>query len=783
MNAIIKSTYLVVILFVANSSLAQTPKKYLKTGEEFENSKNYNDARAQYTKALEMDPKFVDAYIARARTFESTMQINEAIQDYERAVTFSPDNAELYYNLGRLNLMIDQPRKSLEFSNKAIEKKSKYIEATIIKCRAYIALVQYTNAMEVAETLIADEKSSRTYSMHGEVAMLIKDWGKAEFDYEKAVKYDKTDINAYVQLSKAQVELGKKDEALLTCEQALKIDAKNSEVYIARANVYKAKVDYPAGINDLSQALLLASATKKNEVYILRGQYYNDFGQSQGAINDFTKVLTADPNNISALYSRAGAYESAANYDMAKKDYQAALKLSPGDEKSKELLALASVKLYELNKEANAPIVKFINPGNVDATNVPVPKNLLEVVLHAKIEDASLITKIQYDGVDVSFDKEAINPEFKFRVHPKEKSTFELIVEDVYKNKAIIDYNLVATEIDTPVVKILAPYASDDGEIYLDNNEPSLYIEGKIEDESTIKSIKVEDATASFVVNEKNPTFSATINIHNKAGITITAEDAFGNKTIKKFKFNREGAQIAANNPMGKTWVVFIENSNYVNFASLEGPGKDVRTMKTALANYEVHNFIRKADLSKAEFEKFFSIELRDLVRSNHVNSLVVWYAGHGKFLNESGYWIPVDAKRDDEFTYFNINSLKAAMQSYSKYITHTLVITDACESGPSFYQAMRSTAKDQSCTDWESTRFKSSQVFSSAGYELASDDSQFTKTFANSLMNNPDKCIPIDKIVSKVTEAVAKGGSQKPKFGKIAGFEDENGTFFFMKR
>ena len=165
------------------------------------------------------------------------------------------------------------------------------------------------------------------------------------------------------------------------------------------------------------------------------------------------------------------------------------------------------------------------------------------------------------------------------------------------------------------------------------------------------------------------------------------------------------------------------------------------------------------------------------------MNSLLVWYAGHGKFLNETGYWIPVDAKRDDEFTYFNINSLKAAMQSYSKYITHTLVITDACESGPSFYQAMRATPKERSCTDWEATRFKSSQVFSSAGYELASDDSQFTKTFANSLQNNPATCIPIEKIVSKVTEAVAKGGSQKPKFGKIAGFEDENGTFFFMKR
>jgi hypothetical protein len=185
--------------------------------------------------------------------------------------------------------------------------------------------------------------------------------------------------------------------------------------------------------------------------------------------------------------------------------------------------------------------------------------------------------------------------------------------------------------------------------------------------------------------------------------------------------------------------------------------------------------------MAKQELEKFFSIDLRDLVRANHVNSLLVWYAGHGKFINNTGYWVPVDAQRDDEFTYFNINSLRASMQSYSQDLTHLLVITDACESGPTFYQAMRSIAEEKSCDDWTATKFKSSQVFSSAGYELAVDNSQFTRTFANTLANNPNACIPIENIVSQVTVAVTKNNQQKPKFGKIAGLEDENGTFFFI--
>jgi uncharacterized caspase-like protein len=280
-----------------------------------------------------------------------------------------------------------------------------------------------------------------------------------------------------------------------------------------------------------------------------------------------------------------------------------------------------------------------------------------------------------------------------------------------------------------------------------------------------------------------NPRFSANLNILNQNRIIVTSEDIYGNRIEQEFQLNRDAALMSKNNPMGKTWAVFIENSNYETFASLEGPSRDVTLMRVALAKYQVHNIIHKKNMTKSDMERFFSIELRDLVRSNRVNSILIWYAGHGKFINGSGYWIPINAQRQDEFTYFNINALKASLQSYSNYITHTLVITDACESGPSFYQAMRSTPKERSCDDWQATKFKSSQVFSSAGYELAVDNSQFTRTFANSLANNPNACLAIENIVNKVTSAVDQNSHQKPKFGKIDGLEDEDGTFFFISR
>ena len=258
--------------------------------------------------------------------------------------------------------------------------------------------------------------------------------------------------------------------------------------------------------------------------------------------------------------------------------------------------------------------------------------------------------------------------------------------------------------------------------------------------------------------------------------------EAEKSRALKELRLDRNSILINENNPMGKTWIVFIENSAYKTFASIEGPVKDIDIMKRAISNYQIDNIVHKQNLTKAEMEKFFSIELRDLIKTNMVKSLLIWYAGHGKFINDVGYWIPVDAKRDNEYTYFNVNNLRASMEAYTN-LTHTLVVTDACDVGPSFLQKMRSEPKIRSCDDTNATQFRSSQVFSSAGYELAVDVSEFTRTFASALANNSKSCIPIEEIVKKVTVAFGDNYQQKLSFGKIMGLMDEDGSFFFISK
>ncbi|HEY4789560.1 MAG TPA: tetratricopeptide repeat protein [Bacteroidales bacterium] len=759
-------------------ALGQNAKKFYKTGEEFFKASNFQDAITQFTSAVALNPEYKDAYFMRGCSYEMIKDFAKAADDFNRAPIFEPKNEEFCYHIGKAYFELKKYPEALDILNKATLLNRKYLPAYQQKILVLIALDQSFNALKVSDTTLALDGNAYNYYLQGLVTEKLNSTQKAEWAYTKAIKEDKKYIDAYVALANLELTINKPEEAMARCNEALKIDPNSRQALLVRSKVFLKKLDYRNGIDDVSRAIVLNPDDEN--MFFVRGTYYQQFSQHQNAINDFNKVISLNPKNAEAYYRRANSYEEISNFPAAIKDYESLVAISEYDAKAKQLLKQAQDRLFELNRENDPPKLVLIDPSPKDKFTMEIPNNKKEIRVKGYATDKSALSYIKVNNKDMTYEK--INGQYEFSaVVPVDSiDVITISTADVYNNLEKVNFNLKRTETDPPKVSIMAPMASDNGEIYLDSNDPSLYIEGKIADESPIKSILIEGVTASFKVDELNPTFAATIDINNKSKFTVTATDIYGNEKSYTFTLNRESASLLGQNPMGKTWVVFVENSNYHSFASLEGPTKDVSLMKAALVKYQVNNIIHRKDLTKEQMEKFFSIELRDLIRSNRVNTLLIWYAGHGKLINETGYWIPVDANRDEEFTYFNINSLKAWLQTYSS-LTHTLLVTDACESGPTFFQAMRAALRERSCDDWQATRLKSSQVFSSAGYELAQDNSQFTKTFANLLASNPNACIPIESIVMKISSTA--GAQQKPKFGKIAGLTDEDGTFFFIAK
>ena len=788
-------TVLVLLLVVTCLNLAGQPaRKYIKAGEEFTRNGMLEDAIDQYSKAIDEDPSSADGYLRRARVYEMTGNYGLACDDYRRANNFLPDDTGILYSLGRMCNMLGASAKAtpeekakfytdaVSYLQKAIRKEFRNGKLYTEKVVSLIGMEQWDKALGASDTAIQMRDDAVNYYHQGIIYQKKGDDNTARRQLEKAVTKDKSFATARLELARVLVRQGDVNSALGQCNMVIQQDPKNVEAYLTRATVYEAKLDYPSAINDVSTAILLEPAGLQH--YVTRGICYQKFNQHLAAVSDFTRALSIDQFRPEIYLMRARSYEEIHDFEKAADDYSRVLAMNENGSSAKKLLTEANDRLFAINRESTSPEILLESPTITGKSEIEVGLDKTKIMVTGKVTDKSLLAEFSINNIPVRFEGKGTIP-FAAEVDIPSDETLRIIARDVYDNEKVLTYRIRRTEVDPPEIQIIAPYILGEDVLVIDSIAATIDIEGKVKDQNLIRSVKIENMSAQFSQDNLNPSFIAKgIDVRNNDKVTILVEDIYGNRTIRDYSLDRNGTTISASNPMGKTLVVFIENSDYQNFAALQGPPKDASLITGVLEeDYQVLPVRRLRNQSKQQMEKFFSIDLRDEVRAKQIKSLVIWFAGHGKFINDVGYWIPIDARRDEEFTYFSLNTLRASMETYMNYLTHVLVITDACESGPSFYQAMRTELKPRNCADWRATQFKSSQIFSSAGYELAVDDSQFTRTFASALRGNPNTCISIEEIVLHVTKAVTQNNQQKPRFGKITGLKDEDGTFFFVKK
>ncbi|MFN4930233.1 MAG: tetratricopeptide repeat protein [Bacteroidota bacterium] len=787
---------ILVIVLCANASIsfAQTLAIGKAEARTLKDNQKYEEAHQAYTKIIETDPGDYESYIERAFCSEKMNRYEEAINDYRTALNLKPGEIDLYRKALIDYLQIENYNQATEMFSTMVQIKNKTVAAYQKMALDKIKINDYDGAVKEINTAL-DYDNTNDYSHYikgvamdsiGNLQVAIQSYLKAiscmyvTKEYKEAK--DKSGYKPYfINLAVVQRRSGNYEESLKNLNTALSYDANDFQAYTQRAVTYAYKGDYLNAEVDFTKALQLND--KNAQAYLERGIMNKKQDKYPDAIGDFTNAILFQEKNPAAYYQRALCYQALNKYEEAKKEFETAKSQGFNKKLIETALTVCKEKEYEFNKENNNPQIELANVSDKEGAKlVRVPKNKTSGIIKGKIKDQSMIKAIVVDGVPASFTDNSNNPTFTATVPLENKEKVTVQVTDIYFNTTTETYDLVRIESVAPKIEMISPFITFDKEIIPENTGiNNIYVEGKIDDESLISYVLVNGEKATFSAENTNPSFSLNTSIEGKDSLVIEAADIYENRKRVAYFINRTIANEEQNNPMGRTWVIFIENSNYQQLPSLEGTKTDVLTMRNALANYSISKVIHKSNMTKAQMDKFFSIELRDQINKGHVQSLLVWFAGHGRYINETGYWLPVDASKTDEYTYFPITSLKGYLSLYK--LRHTLVISDACETGPAFYLAMRGENKAVDCGNWESTKLKSAQVFTSSDREKSSDNSLFTKTFANILNNAPDKCIPIEKISDKVTKAVEQNQKQRPKFGNISGLEDQNGTFFFIKK
>lgn len=192
--------------------------RHIDEGYELAADERYNEAIAEYDKAVSIAPNNYDAYFYRGNAYFDIGEYDKAIADYSKAIELDSNDSYSYYNRGL----------------------------------AYRLKGEYERALQDYDrVLIIEPDAADAHASKGACYILQDDYPKAIASYDKAISLDKYNPDLYYIRGLSHAELGDVPNARRDYEEAL-------EIYEAREQWSEAR-EVKRALERLNETALVAA--------------------------------------------------------------------------------------------------------------------------------------------------------------------------------------------------------------------------------------------------------------------------------------------------------------------------------------------------------------------------------------------------------------------------------------------------------------------------------------------------------------------------------------------
>ena len=243
---------------------------------------------------------------------------------------------------------------------------------------------------------------------------------------------------------------------------------------------------------------------------------------------------------------------------------------------------------------------------------------------------------------------------------------------------------------------------------------------------------------------------------------------------------------------VGEFYALIIGNNRYQNLPSLDTPIADAKAVDEVLRTRYAFKTKVLANASRADILTAIN-DYRQMLKSD--DSLLIYYAGHGELdkQNLRGYWLPVNAQRDNTTEWISdqsITDLVAQMPA-----RHVMIVADSCYSGAMTRSSgirMIAKAGDQAQVQRliKLAKLPSRTVLTSGGEQPVLDaggggHSIFASAFMQALRDN-DRVMEGSALYGEIFDPVRQSAekykvTQEPRYSQIADAGHMNGEFLFI--
>lgn len=298
------------------SSNNRIPQALFERGVCYYHLAQYKNAANDFNKAIDLDPKYLDAYAWLLKTEQQRRWrydgnkndqtgLKKVLSRLNQELSILPDSPELLLAQIRAYQSINDPTQALILANKAlkIHPDNFAIEHENAVCLSKQGDKQRKQALALLSKRIqSNPADADAYDLRAIINSENKDLAASEYDFQKALSLAplRQDIrNDAAWFEYAKLKNPDKSLKLLQSVQTHSLDDMAIATLRLRATVKEAQKDFRGAIVDLNQLIVLL----KNPEYIMaRARCFSKDNQWQAAINDVKNYLLLVPDDSAAYY-------------------------------------------------------------------------------------------------------------------------------------------------------------------------------------------------------------------------------------------------------------------------------------------------------------------------------------------------------------------------------------------------------------------------------------------------------------------------------------------------
>jgi tetratricopeptide (TPR) repeat protein len=298
---------------------------------------------------LANDPENAAIYFIRGKTYENNSQLENAVADYTKAIDIKPDFliAYIYRALANLDLMYKvlsdlREKDGIDHGTELEKMEAAYKKTEAVFHEKMIA--DYTQVLKLNDNLP---------KVHGELGRMYKEAG----DYESAVACFNRALELNPDFREIYFLRFEVFELMGNYRAAIEDITRylNGETHplsyepACRGDLYFKMAEYNNAVEDYSTAIEIekksSTAFSLSELLEKRARCYQALNENEKARADYTAVveiysveIKLNPVNAENYYYRGLAYKSLGDTAMAKSDFETAVRLYPDQIKYREEL-------------------------------------------------------------------------------------------------------------------------------------------------------------------------------------------------------------------------------------------------------------------------------------------------------------------------------------------------------------------------------------------------------------------------------------------------------------